>query len=326
MPIKPSTVILGRICPVSCSPPGHGPGHGARRGSVRRSVQRQCRCLRHRCRPVPLRGSGPWRIRLDHFARRRLAIQTRLLLPCSQILLRFRLPAGAIPWGSLDQLLPAMTCFTMVSRGVMLRGAPWMLPADHARDLRGHLRRGGPAVPAGTWPRRRRRSEAEGVRVSARVDRAVPGTSWPSTLSVCRHRPDRSPRWSAGDRASKNHPGKSGGSGPDRGRIRGFTGAVRRRIHACRAGSWKLSVDENVAFVGVLTVWPDVLTTRAGDLLTRAGLSDVRDRLAGSSPEACASSASAWPYCTGANCSSWTGQAPAWTRSQPGGAVASDRR
>jgi ABC-2 type transport system ATP-binding protein len=49
------------------------------------------------------------------------------------------------------------------------------------------------------------------------------------------------------------------------------------------AGSWsELSVDENVAFVGgSYGLATDVLTTRADDLLTRAGLSDVRDRLAG---------------------------------------------
>ena len=60
----------------------------------------------------------------------------------------------------------------------------------------------------------------------------------------------------------------------------------------------------------------DVLTTRADDLLTRAGLSDVRDRLAGQlSGGMRKSSASAWPCCTNRNCSSWTSRAPAWTRS-----------
>ncbi len=43
-----------------------------------------------------------------------------------------------------------------------------------------------------------------------------------------------------------------------------------------------MRVDENVAFVGgSYGLATDVLTTRADDLLTRAGLSDVRDRLAG---------------------------------------------
>lgn len=49
------------------------------------------------------------------------------------------------------------------------------------------------------------------------------------------------------------------------------------------AGSWSdLSVDENVAFVGgSYGLAADVLAARADDVLTRAGLSGARDRLAG---------------------------------------------
>ena len=85
---------------LSCSPPGHGYGHPSWHGSVRCSVQQQCRCLRHRCRPVPLRGSGPWRIRLDHFARtsvRRFRPPSSSCSPDPAV--RFHLPLEAIPWG-----------------------------------------------------------------------------------------------------------------------------------------------------------------------------------------------------------------------------------
>ena len=242
MPIKPSTVILGKILPYFLL---------ATLDMVLVTVLAWfCSTFRSTAvsvsspsgPPVPLRGSGPRRIRLDHFAERRSGDSDRLLLPAPDPAVRFHLPAGGDPGGPLDQLLPAADLFHDGVAGRHAARAPldalWfpliMLAIMAVVIFTGRsCGSGGTLATSATAVGRSRRCPRECPRVDRAV-RARPGPRRCQSADTARtdHRGGRRGQgW-------QNHPARgSGGSGPDRGRNRGFTGAVHHRIHARRAGS-----------------------------------------------------------------------------------------
>ncbi len=222
------------------------------------------------------------------------AIQTAFFFLLPQILLSGMIfPLEAIPWAVrwISYLLP-LTYFTMFSQGVMLRGAgiDTALAGDaRARRHGGRgLHRRAPPLP----PQPRPRTAGEGPRIEVRGDRLMAGVF------------DATVRFGSvmalDDVTLVVPPGQVtmvvGGDGAGKTTLlRALVGEVvldAGRVEApppeqigylpASSGSWKdLTVQENVDFVGsVYGLDAETLAARADRLLARADLDDVRDRVA----------------------------------------------